>query len=81
MKRATTIEMIRFQLKVDVIISAFARKFWRKRQDLNLQEYFKTRLFSKQLWLPFHHVSEREILQRDKIEATLAGFEPADTNY
>ena len=84
MKRATKFEMIRFQLKVDVIISAFARekpddknpsdsfrrfddviargirtslsifdgesnflskqhienqKIWRKRQDLNLQEF------------------------------------------
>ena len=47
---------------------------------MNLQE-LALRLFSKQLWLPFHHVSVGENIKRDKIEATLAGLEPADTDY
>lgn len=37
------------------------KKFWRKRQDLNLHEFLNSRLFSKQLWLPFHHVSAEKV--------------------
>lgn len=50
--------MTRFQFTVDVVIPAFARRFGGDNRTLSCTR--KSRLFSKQLRLPFCHLSEYE---------------------